>query len=222
MKKNIILITLFLILIGLGIFMTQKVKTNNVCKIAFLGDSITEHGWLNEYGYVKNIEAGLINSGIKIKIIPAGKCGDTTSDMLQRLNKDVLEKNPDIMFFMGGINNIWFNIGTFNDFQKDVLEIINRAEEKNIKVILISLTIINEDLNSPQNKIIDEYNTFLKKIAAAKNIIYIDVNSEIKEAIKKKKIQDKNTLTFDGVHLNYDGNKILAQKILQDFLKYYK
>lgn len=221
--RNRIIALLLLIFLIIGVGMFFKHKQAKSIKIAFLGDSITENGWVNDYGYVNLVQTALDDAGYDVTVIPAGISGNTTRAMLNRMDKDVIAQKPDVMFFMGGINNIWFDYETYDDFEKDVTEIVKKAQQNNIKVILISLTIIDEDLNGIKNETILEYNNFLKLFANENNLLYIDVNKEIRNALKKKNpTQVENLLTYDGVHLNPLGNKVIADKIINDFLKYNK
>ncbi len=216
MNKDVIkFLILVLILIGSFIFIMKKETDKKPIVTAFLGDSITQFGWENPNGYVNQVVSGLTNAGFNIIPVPAGICGNTSADMLKRMDKDVLSKNPDIIFFMGGLNDIWLNEGTFEDYKKNISEIIKKA--KNAELIIMSLTIISEDMNSSMNKEINRYNEFLKEISKENSILFIDLNSEMKKELKNNK--GENILTEDGVHLNDKGNTIIANKILKDFLE---
>ena len=220
--KMIILKILFVALILAGIVaMELMLDKNKATKIAFLGDSITEFGWLQESGYVRKVSQGLNSAGIHFELIPAGIAGNTTYDMLQRLDKDVLDKKPDIVFLMGGINDIWHYSADTKIFSNNVKNIIDRINEHGAKPIIISLTLITEDISAPENKKIDEFNKFLKEYTSKNGILYIDVNTAFKNELKKYNNMS-GVLTIDGVHLNDKGNQILADTILTEFLKTYK
>lgn len=222
--RNRIIALLILIFLITGVCMLFfKQKQPKEIKAAFLGDSITENGWINEFGYVNLVKSALDEAGYNVTVIPAGISGNTTRAMLNRMDKDVIEQKPDIMFFMGGINNIWFDYETYSEFKQDTAEIVKKAQQHHIKVILVSLTIIDEDLNSIKNVTVAQYNNFLKLFANENSLLYIDVNKELRNVLKKKNpTRTDNILTYDGVHLNPLGNKIVADKIIEEFLKYNK
>ena len=221
--RNRIIALLLLIFLILGVGMFFKHKQAKSIKIAFLGDSITENGWIKDYGYVNLFQSALKEAGYDVTVVPAGVSGNTTRVMLNRMDNDVIAQKPDFMFFMGGINNIWFDYETYSDFVQDVTQIVDKARKNNIKVVIVSLTIIDEDLNSIKNETVMEYNNFLKLFANENSILYIDVNKELRNVLKKKNpAQIENMLTYDGVHLNPLGNKIIADKISNVFLKYNK
>lgn len=75
--------------------------------IAFLGDSITESGWINPTGYVNLAVAGLKATGIRVTVIPAGISGEKSDQMLKRLRRDVLDRKPDWMLLSCGVNDVW-------------------------------------------------------------------------------------------------------------------
>ena len=76
-------------------------------KIAFLGDSITAGGWGSPTGYVRLVMAGLAANGVQAEAVPAGIGGHKSNDMLARLERDVLSKNPQWMTLSCGVNDVW-------------------------------------------------------------------------------------------------------------------
>lgn len=216
LTKFLVLILIFIGVVMSVISMKNSSKPKNV---AFFGDSITQYGWEQEKGYVKQVVELLDENGIIITPIPAGRCGHTSFDLLERMDRDVLSKNPDIMFFMGGLNDIWLNKGTFSDYQNNISQIIKKAQDKNIKIIMMNLTIIGENTDSSMNKTIDKYNEFLSDFAKEHSILLIDLNSEMKNALKNKKSASNLLTKPDGVHLNERGNTLIARKIVNEYLK---
>ena len=75
----------------------QKILVKSGDKVAFLGDSITAQGWSSPVGYVRLVIAGLEANGVKAVPIPAGIGGHKSNQMLARLQKDVLDKQPQWM-----------------------------------------------------------------------------------------------------------------------------
>src|SRR4051812_30466389 len=76
-------------------------------KIGFLGDSITAQGWSNPAGYVRLVMAGLAANGVNAEAVPAGISGHKSNQMLERLNRDVLSKQPQWMTLSCGVNDVW-------------------------------------------------------------------------------------------------------------------
>ena len=76
-------------------------------KVAFLGDSITAGGYGKAGGYVQLIGAGLATNGVTVELIGAGISGHKSDQMLERLDRDVLKKNPQWMTLSSGVNDVW-------------------------------------------------------------------------------------------------------------------
>jgi len=60
-------------------------------KVAFLGASISQYGWQHPTGYIRLVVANLAANGVPIVPIPAGVSGNTSKQMLARLDKDVID-----------------------------------------------------------------------------------------------------------------------------------
>ena len=75
--------------------------------IAFLGDSITAGGARGPAGYCQLVVRGLALAGVQAKMLPAGVSGHKSNQMLARLQRDVLAKNPDWMTLSCGVNDVW-------------------------------------------------------------------------------------------------------------------
>jgi len=101
-------------------------------KVAFLGDSITQGGWSSPKGYVKLVVAGLKANDIEIDPVPAGISGHKSNDMLNRLEKDVLSKNPQWMTLSCGVNDVWHGAKgvPLDDYKKNIREIVEGARRQ--------------------------------------------------------------------------------------------
>ncbi len=194
-------------------------------RIGFLGDSITNHGHELKSGYVNLVMQGLADAGISAENVNAGIGGHKAPDMLSRLDKDVLDHNVQIMTLSCGVNDVWHAFYptpagvALPDYRRDITEIIDRAQAKGVKVLLFTATMIMETENGPENTQLIPYNEFLRKIAAEKNCILVDLNEVMHKevaAIRQRfpRLQG-NTITIDGVHMNPMGNIMMAKEILR-------
>jgi len=208
-------------------------------KVAFLGDSITAQGWGNPAGYVKLIVAAFEANGIKITPLAAGIGGHKSNDMLARVDRDVLSKKPQWMTLSCGVNDVWHgNKGVPLDdaqaaaqtyekrssiepdkgtYQKNITQIVEKAQATGVQVVILTATVIKEDLGNDENKKLAAYNDFLRKLAKEKHLPLADLNGMIRERIKAANQPGKNVFTVDGVHMNAEGNKIMATGVLQAF-----
>jgi len=185
--------------------------------IAFLGDSITAGGWSDNGGYVKLIVDGLAKEGVKVTPIPAGVGGHKSNDMLARLDRDVLSKKPDWMTLSCGVNDVWHgkNGVPLEDYQKNITAIVDRAQAQGVKVVLLTATPIFEDLKNPQNAELQRYNDFLRSLAKERNLPLADLSAGFASVLGKlPEKKDSRYLTVDGVHMNPEGNLLMAKGCL--------
>lgn len=195
----------------------QLIKSGE--KIAFLGDSITAAGWANPRGYVHLVIDGLEANGITAEPIPAGISGHKSNQMLERLQRDVLDKNPDWMTLSCGVNDVWHGAKgiPLDQYKTNITAIVNRCQAKGVKVMILTATVIGEDLENDNNKKLASYNDFLRTLAKKKNCPLADLNKMFQQALKNSPPKDGLKLTRDGVHMNADGDRLMAVGILQAF-----
>ena len=225
MKINIIS-RLFSIALLSGIALSQplvakdKIPVKNGQKIAFLGDSITAAG-ARPNGYCRLVLDGLEKQGLKTTGVFTGMSGHKSNQMLARLDKDVLSKNPDWMTLSCGVNDVWHGARGVNleDYKKNITAIVEQAQAAGIKVMILTSTMIKEDQNIPLNQQLLPYNKFLKKLAKNKECLFADLNTEMQEALKSfpKNAPKGKQLTGDGVHMNAYGNIMMAKGVLKAF-----
>lgn len=210
------------------------VKTGD--KIAFLGDSITQGGWRNPTGYVKLVMSGLEANGVKAEAVPAGIGGHKSNDMLGRLERDVISKQPQWMTLSCGVNDVWHGkkgvaldeaalAGGFygpdaaarGTYKKNIADIVEKASAAGIKVVLLTATVIKEKLDNEENTKLTTYNDCLRAFAKEKKLPMADLYALFQERIKAENKPGQNVLTSDGVHMAKEGDKLMATGVLQAF-----
>lgn len=188
-------------------------------KIAFMGDSITQAG-ARPNGYLRLVISGLEAAGVKTEAIPAGISGHKSNQMLKRLDKDVLSKKPDWMTLSCGVNDVWHGVRGVNleDYKVNITKIVEQCEAAKVKVMILTSTMIREDAGNKENQKLDTYNAFLKELAKEKKLLLADLNADMKAAVAAAEDKKKGKLlTSDGVHMNPDGNKMMATGVLKAF-----
>lgn len=196
-------------------FASQK-KT----RVIFFGDSITQAG-VQAGGYIVRIDSmcKMEGSGDKYEFIGAGIGGNKVYDLFLRMENDVLAKTPDVVVIYIGVNDVWHKStsGTGTDpdkFEKFYQAIIDKLKEKNIKVILSTPAAIGEkiDFSNPQDGDMNEYSNIIRRIAAKNNLPIVDLRKAFLEYDLKNNPdnKDRGILTTDRVHLNANGNQLVA------------
>jgi len=204
-------------------FREKLLNVNQKPVIVFLGDSITEKNIHNKNreNYVDYLKYFFKSINPNVEIINSGISGSTTRDSLKRLQRDVLDRKPDLTFIMLGVNDgsTWFDV-SFEEFQTNYRAIIKQVKESGSEIILMTQ---NEFQDNPY----DGKVTFTKypkneeeilKIAMEFNLPVIDNYKYWREL----KIKDKelfNSLMSDWVHPNDKGHiffySIMRRQIIQ-------
>ncbi|MFT3703339.1 MAG: SGNH/GDSL hydrolase family protein [Agriterribacter sp.] len=191
-------------------------------KVIFFGDSITQAG-VSPNGYITVLQQMLAKNGKDnaFDLIGAGIGGNKVYDLYLRMDEDVLAKKPDLVFIYIGINDVWhkksFGTGTDPDkFEKFYNKIIDRIQAGGAKVVICTPTVVGEkkgfvnELDGDLNK----YSEIIRGIAKNKKVELIDLHKNILDYINTHNPEDKSKdiLTSDGVHMNDEGNKFLAEQ----------
>jgi lysophospholipase L1-like esterase len=193
-------------------------------KVAFLGDSITEAGHDNPGGYVQLLRTALAAHGIAIEIVAAGVSGHKSNQMLERLERDVLSKQPQWLALSCGVNDVWHgkNGVPLADYQKNIRSIVDQAQTAGIKVVILTSTMIGEDPANKNNQKLVPYNEFLRSLAAEKHCLLADLNAEMQAALAEAgkapaQPAKEYVLTTDGVHMAFAGDVMMAVGMLKTF-----
>ena len=204
-----------------------------VHRIVCLGDSITQFGD-GPTGYVGLIRAYLAQVMVPqpIEVLNAGVSGNTSNDELGRLSRDVLDKKPDLVTVSVGVNDVWHGFDATHPqgggpggvllpvYRANVEKMVTTLQQQGIVVVLLSPTVIGEDLNDPRNAVVPGYVAALQDIARVHKCLYVDQLSSFETYLDLYRTSGHtdNLLTGDGVHMNDWGNRIMAARILSALL----
>lgn len=193
--------------------------------VAFLGDSITRLGFAQQTGYINLVRSGLQTCGIPVKVIPAGISAQHSVHMLERVQRDIITQKPDILILSCGVNDVWMahrNQGvSLPEYKRNIRTLVEKVLAADIKLYIMTATMIYEDQNNSWNQKLTAYNSFLRQLANEKNCVLIDQNIAMQnELARLKKLYPGakgNLLTTDGVHMNPLGDAVMAKNILRSF-----
>ena len=211
---------------------------NNSTKVVFLGDSITQQGenFEGEGTYKGFITSLRENISQEVELINKGIGGNKVPDLLLRYNDDVLKLKPNIVFIYIGINDVWhkYDWGSGTDidiYEKGLRKIITDIKAVGAKIILCTTTVIGEnngefklnnnfkdiDTMEIMNKDLDAFSDVVRNLSSEFNTDLLDLRKKFKEYISENNDQNmpKGVLTSDGVHLNNEGNKLIADAMIK-------
>lgn len=178
-----------------------KTDPKDIMKICFMGDSITE-------GSLASTSANQYTNLVKkwweenlsyyVEFSNAGIGGTTSHLGVHRLQKHVLDEQPDIIF-------VEFINDTNDEFYKSCMDSLIRkclSQENQPAVIMIEMTLDNGD--GPQE--------VHSEIAKAYGVPVISYHDAVMPEIKAGNLEWKD-ISPDNVHPNDDGHALLAQLI---------
>jgi lysophospholipase L1-like esterase len=171
-----------------------------------------------------------------VELIGKGIGGDKVSDLLTRYKKDVIMLNPDIVFIYIGINDVWhkYDYGTGSDidlYERGLRQIIDDIKSQGAKIILCTPTLIGENSGEftlvnqfkdvetmeKMNGDLDAFSDVIRKLSMEFDTDILDLREIFMTYISENNINNQaaGILTYDGVHLNDPGNKLIADEMLK-------
>ncbi|MBE6548582.1 MAG: GDSL family lipase [Ruminococcaceae bacterium] len=191
-------------------------------KILFQGDSITDAGrdYSNFHdmgeGYPKYATAMLIDSypDIDFEFINLGISGHRTENLLERLESDFIDIQPDIVSILIGVNDIWHRylvppINTsYEQTAENYRKILTAIKEKtNAKIFMIQPFLIGLDWLRPE---LEELKKTVDGLAEEFADVYLRLD-EIFLADEQWQ-KDNSFYSDDGVHPNSNGSCFIGEQ----------
>ncbi len=184
-----------------------KVQDEN---IVFFGDSITEGYNVKEFFD----EYRVVNSGIS---------GNTTKDLINRIDSDLYDYNPSAVIIQIGTNDLRVSIKD-EEIISNIKKIIKgiRKNRKNASILVESIYPLNRDMDTEywdgvnedyNNKHIIKLNKDIKKLCKIEHIKYIDVYTSLLDDNKNL----KEVYSKEGLHLT-DLGYYKVTKIIKKYL----
>ena len=140
-----------------------------------------------------------------------GISGQKAEDLVQRFQKDVIDKKPAVVTISVGINDVWHRAGKPHDphvlaqYWINVSKMVEMAQKAGIKVILLTPTVIGENAEESANKRLRIYVEAEKQIAREQEVhagrSARDVPDGDRQTAGRPGPGDK-WLTSDGVHMS--------------------
>lgn len=205
----------------------QRTTVRDNDRIVFLGDSITEQGD-KPNGYVAMIRDSLSIRYTGIAVIGAGVSGNKITDLQQRVDRDVIAKNPTLVVVHIGINDVWHFMSNGNGtpkekFEAGLLDVISRIQKAGARVILCTPSVVGEK-HRGENQLdaqLDKYSDISRSVAKEMGVKLLDLRRIFFDylATHNSSNVDRGILTIDSVHLNGEGNRLFADAMLKALME---
>ncbi|HMJ48419.1 MAG TPA: GDSL-type esterase/lipase family protein [Ferruginibacter sp.] len=186
-------------------------------RVVFFGDSITELA-VKPWGFISLLDSIANSANSKFEFLGAGVSSDKIYDLYLRMEKDVMSKAPQVVVIFIGVNDVWHKtlLGTGTDankFTRFYQAVIDKLTAKKIKIILATPAAIGEKTSgNPLDNELDKYCELVLDLAVKNKLALVDLRKQFRAYNKIHNTEDKYSgiLTYDGVHLNDEGNKLVA------------
>lgn len=170
-------------------------------KLLCLGDSLTEG-----YNILQSLRwTDLLQRDLNIEIVNCGISGDTTTGMLGRCERLLIEHVPTHMIVLGGTNDLWFGLNDEHIISN--IHAISRQAKFHLVESIIGIPPPSVNLNE-LNFIEENYSECIRSfqntlmdysIGDEKPYINFSLNMKIEHFLE------------DGVHPNQDGQIIMKE-----------
>ena len=186
----------------------QNAQVTTDPKVVFMGDSITE-GWAKE-------DPDFFTGN---NFLGRGISGQTTSHMLVRFRRDVIDFSPEYVVILAGTNDVARNNGeiSLDNVLGNLISMCELAEANRIKPILCAVLPADgfwwrTEIRPAEDLV--RLNSMIKEYARSAKIPFVDFHTPFK---------DENgglpkAYADDGVHPNLHCYKIMEDIIL-DYIK---
>lgn len=172
-----------------------------------LGDSLT--AWPSDAPWPTRLDAEDANLRL---VNNAGVPGDTTAEMLARLKSDVFAYKPEVLFIMGGTNDLGQNISQATTIA-NLRAIIVAASAKGIRIDLMT---IPPDAYPDMAQKIDSLNAAIVHLGNIYKLVVIDIHTPLSTSTGVY----VRRYTSDGIHFTALGAQIVANTIYSRIHRY--
>lgn len=176
----------------------------------------------------------LISSFIPQELIMnKGIAGNTSSDLLERIESDVIAEDPDLVLVMVGTNDMLNSskMLSYEEYASNLTEIVRRLKKRNIEVLLLSPPTVDTSylferhdkslfVESPNQKL-DSVSRMMQNISAGENVGFLDIHRSFSDLGLPQHNSDNyiqneiNSDRRDGVHPTGHGYSFISKQIFQ-------
>ena len=202
-------------------------------RIVFAGDSVTDMGSANPVGeglfdnvgrsYVRVIEnmLAVYYPERRVRVTNSGISGNTSRDLLQRFDRDVVDLKPDWVSICIGINDVWRQFDSpailsdavdTEEYEKNVEQMILKVKDSVKGIFILTPYYMEPNREDMMRKRMDEYGAICKKLAEKYGCIFVDFQKMYEDYCK---IRHSSYIAWDRIHPNQVGATLMAREFLK-------
>lgn len=204
----------------------------NMDRIVFAGDSVTDMGSANPVGeglfdnlgqgYVRMVDNLLAACypHIKVRVTNSGISGNTSRDLLARFDRDVVDLNPDWVSICIGINDVWRQFDTPaipdgqvmpEEYERNMEAMILKIRDRVKGVFILSPYIMEPNSADMMRKRMDEYVAICRKLSEKHGCVFVDFQKLYEDYCS---IRHSCFIAWDRIHPNEVGATLMAREFL--------
>lgn len=200
---------------------TKTIELKKGDKVIFFGDSLTalaikDRNVPEGKGYVPLVREALKEKGVEVDAVATG--GHKVTDLLKRVDKDVIAKKPTVVFIQIGVNDQGAGV-TPEQFKAQLEELIAKLQKGGAQVVQCTCTCRREgyDPKDTGDKKLDALAEAARTVAKEKKLALVDLRKAFIAYWKEHNPDNKTKgfLTYDGNHWTEAGHKFVAQQMLK-------
>ena len=202
-------------------------------RIVFAGDSVTDMGSAQPVGeglfdnvghsYVRIVENMLAAwyPEIRVRVTNSGISGNTSRDLLERFDRDVVSLHPDWVSICIGINDVWrqFDSPAMTDqavgpreYRANLTKMIEAVRDKVKGIFILSPYYMEPNREDRMRKRMDEYTAICRELAGEYGCIFVDFQKVYEDYCR---IRHSTFIAWDRVHPNQVGATLMARAFLE-------
>lgn len=186
--------------------------------LLIFGDSITWGACDDEQGgWANRLRNYLAKQNGEIEVYNLGICGETSADVIARMETECKAREAEMIIFAVGINDTQFihsknkNRVSLEEFQNNTSKLLSTAKQFSEKIIFIGLTPVDESKTRPIpwntdksyiNENIRRFNEVIKNFCEEHHLQFISMNG----------VLENHDLT-DGLHPNTEGHRKMFERV---------
>lgn len=173
----------------------------------------------------------LVSMNIDAQVINAGIAGNTSTELLARIERDVLSHKPDLVIVMVGTNDMLNSkkMASFELYSSNLSEIVNTLKQNNTEVILLAPPPVDsvylferherELFHETPDVKMDSVRQIVARTAQINQVYFIDVFQKFKDLNLPRHNEDLfimnpiNSGHRDGIHPTRLGYFFIAENI---------
>ena len=196
-------------------FLTQVQNGDTAVRVVCFGDSITgvyyhtggRRAWCDMLG----IALGKIYPKARIRTINAGISGNTTSQGLARMERDVLAHKPQLVVVMFGMNDVARTEAA--KFRANLQTIVRRCRSADAAVVLCTPNSVYPNPTRPMVRLA-QYAQIVRDVAKEMSVCLADCFAAYEE-IRRKDVTRWRLLMSETIHPGMNGHKLFAEVIAE-------